>query len=249
VTSHRLATNPASGVPLPKASPPDHVYLDHVQVEALASTAGRYRVLVLLLAYTGLRLGEALALRVGRVDLASRRAHVVEAYAQDYNTGKLYLDTPKDHERRSVPLLRFLVKELKTYLAGKGDNELLFTAPEGGPVNGNNFRRRVFGPAVKAAGLGDLGVMPHKLRHTAASLAIASRADVKVVQTMLGHKTATMTLDTYGHLWPDKLDEVSKKLNKAREDQLAKVKAKAEKAERKARKAAERLAYLELEVA
>ncbi|WP_312030144.1 tyrosine-type recombinase/integrase [Actinomycetospora sp. TBRC 11914] len=48
--------------------------------------------------------------------------------------------------------------------------------------------------------IGPAGFHPHELRHTAASLAIASGADVKVVRLMLGHKTATMTLDLYGHL-------------------------------------------------
>ena len=95
------------------------------------------------------------------------------------------------------------------------------------------------------AGLGHLKVTPHKLRHTAASLAIASGADVNVVQTMLGHKSATLTLDTYGHLFPDRLDEVSKKMHKRRSKQLAKAKAKLEKAEKKAREAAEAVAALE----
>ncbi len=55
-----------------------------------------------------------------------------------------------------------------------------------------------------------------KLRHTAASLAIASGADVKFVQQMLGHSSATMTLDTYGHLFEDRLDEVGDALDAAR---------------------------------
>ncbi|MFE9505171.1 tyrosine-type recombinase/integrase [Streptomyces anthocyanicus] len=109
--------------------------------------------------------------------------------------------------------------------------------------------QRFFAPAVTRAGLGHLKVTPHKLRHTAASLAIASGADVNVVQTMLGHKSATLTLDTYGHLFPDRLDEVSKKMHKRRSKQLAKVKAKLEKAERKAREAAETVATLEEDAA
>ncbi|MGW7407155.1 tyrosine-type recombinase/integrase [Streptomyces sp. NPDC054833] len=99
------------------------------------------------------------------------------------------------------------------------------------------------------AGLGHLKVTPHKLRHTAASLAIVSGADVNVVRTMLGHKSATLTLDTYGHLFPDRLDEVSKKMHKRRAKQLAKVKAKLEKAERMAREAAEAVAAMEEGVA
>jgi hypothetical protein len=116
---------------------------------------------------------------------------------------------------------------------------------QGGALRASNFVRRVFDPAVTRAGLGDLGVTPHKLRHTAASLAIARGADVNVVQTMLGHKSASMTLDVYGHLFPDRLDEVSKKMHKRRARVLAKAKAKAEKAARKAQHAATELAALE----
>ena len=58
---------------------------------------------------------------------------------------------------------------------------------------------------------------PHQLRHTAASLAIAAGADVKVVQQMLGHASATMTLDTYGHLFEDRLDEVGDAMDRARD--------------------------------
>lgn len=59
------------------------------------------------------------------------------------------------------------------------------------------------------------GLHPHELRHTAASLAIASGANVKVVQQMLGHKSATMTLDLYGHLFGDQLDEVADAMDAA----------------------------------
>jgi len=67
-----------------------------------------------------------------------------------------------------------------------------------------------------AQAIGVRGLHPHELRHTAASLAIASGADVKVVQQMLGHASATMTLDTYGHLFEDRLDEVGNAMDAAR---------------------------------
>ena len=53
----------------------------------------------------------------------------------------------------------------------------------------------------------------HELRHTAASLVIASGANVKTVQSQLGHKTATMTLDQYGHLFPDDPGDVTDKMD------------------------------------
>ena len=59
------------------------------------------------------------------------------------------------------------------------------------------------------------GLVPHELRHTATSLAIASGANLKVVQTMLGHKSATLTLDRYGHLFGDDLDALADRLDSA----------------------------------
>ena len=74
---------------------------------------------------------------------------------------------------------------------------------------------RAYSGRSAAEAIGVEGMHPHELRHTAASLAIASGADVKVVQQMLGHKSATMTLDLYGHLFPDRLDEIADALDAA----------------------------------
>ncbi|WP_457029737.1 tyrosine-type recombinase/integrase [Kitasatospora sp. P5_F3] len=245
VRSRRIAFNPAVGVPLPRYVPAEHVYLDNLQVETLADSSAEYRTLVLFLAYTGVRWGEATAIRVSRVDLTARRVRISETWSRD-KSGP-YLDAPKNHERRSVPIPAFLVKELKALMAGQAPDDLLFRAPEGGMLHLNNFTRRRFKQALDAAGLALRGITPHKLRHTAASLAIASGADVKVVQTMLGHKTATLTLDTYGHLWPDRLDEVSDRLDTQRTKVLKQAQKKAEKAKRKAEKLAAELAALEAE--
>ena len=58
-------------------------------------------------------------------------------------------------------------------------------------------------------------LVPHELRHTAASLAISAGATVKGIQAMLGHSSATLTLDRYGHLFPDELDAVPERLDAA----------------------------------
>jgi integrase len=58
-------------------------------------------------------------------------------------------------------------------------------------------------PGQEANAIGAEGLTPHELRHMCASLAIAGGANVKVLQTLLGHRTATLTLDRYGHLFPD----------------------------------------------
>jgi integrase len=68
--------------------------------------------------------------------------------------------------------------------------------------------------AVSATG-GIDGVRLHDLRHTCASLAISEGANVKVVQKLLGHKSAVLTLDKYGHLFPDNLDAVAAEFDTA----------------------------------
>lgn len=211
VRDARLARNPAEGVKLPRPALPDHRYLDHDQVARLAERCGDYGVVVRFLAYTGLRWGELAALRVGRVDLRRRRVQVVESVTEV--NGSLVWGTPKTHERRSVPIPRFLVDQLRPRVEGRPSDALVFPSPRGGVLRVRNFRRRVFDAAVREVGLE--GFHPHELRHTAASLAIASGADVKIVQQMLGHKTATMTLDLYGHLFPDRLDEIADRMDQA----------------------------------
>ncbi|WP_089021771.1 tyrosine-type recombinase/integrase [Micromonospora coriariae] len=89
----------------------------------------------------------------------------------------------------------------------------MFTAPNGGPLRNTNFRARVFAPAAASVGLA--GLTPHDLRHTAASLAVAAGANVKAVQRMLGHASASMTLDVYAGLFGDDLDAVANRLDAA----------------------------------
>ncbi|WP_327429465.1 tyrosine-type recombinase/integrase [Streptomyces sp. NBC_01236] len=224
VKTHRISASPAHDHDLPRSDDDDdHVYLTHEQLETLAEQAGRYQTFIRTLGYTGIRWGEAIAIKVGRTQLDDRRIRILQAYSDI--DGHLELGPVKNHEKRSVPLPRSFAEELRPLVAGRGRDELVFTAPEGGPMRYPNFRRRDFDKAVTGAGLADLGVTPHKLRHTAASLAIAAGADVKVVQTMLGHKSAAMTLDVYGHLWPDRLDEVADALDLGRAAALAKLRA------------------------
>ena len=174
---------------------------------------GAYRLLVLFLAYTGLRWGELAGLRVGRLDLMRRRASIVETYV--VVDGHVVPSDPKNHERREVPVPRFLIDELAAHVAGKPPDALVFGGEKAGtPMRSRTFQRAVFDQASAAVGLD--GLTPHALRHTAASLAIAAGADVKVVQQMLGHKSATMTLDLYGHLFPDRLDTVADTMDAAR---------------------------------
>jgi integrase len=226
----RLARNPAADVNLPRITTSEPRYLTHEQVDALATACASpppdrsihgpkdetwnsaYRLVVLFLAYTGCRWGEMAALRVASVDFLRRRVKIVEAVT--LVRGVQTWGTPKGHERREVPLPPFLIGELAAHVAGKRPDDLVFTATNGGALRAQVFQRAVLTRAAASIGLDHFH--PHEFRHTAASLAIAAGADIKVVQQMLGHKSATMTLDLYGHLFEDRLDEVAAAMDAAR---------------------------------
>src|SRR5699024_10517321 len=110
-----------------------------------------------------------------------------------------------NHETRWVPIPPGLVDELRPILEGRDPKALVFDR-DGDPIPSAYFLRSVIRPAAVATeGIPDAFVT-HDLRHTAASLAIRGGVHVKTLQRMLGHKTATLTLDRYGHLFPDDLD-------------------------------------------
>ena len=209
VKDGRIARNPASGVALPRGVRSEPRFLTAMEVGTLAKAAGPYRLAVLILAFTGLRFGELVALRVKRVDAARRRITVAESASEV--GGQLIWSTPKTHQTRSVPVPASLMAELVAECQGKGPDDTVFTAPAGGPLRLGNWRGRMFDPACRSAGL--IGVTPHDLRHTAASLAIAAGANVKAVQGMLGHASAAMTLDIYAGLFTDDLDNVGAALD------------------------------------
>ena len=211
VKDGRLPSNPALGVDLPCLSQRRRRYLRHDQLHALAAGSGRYRVLVLTLGYCGLRWGEATALRLYGVDLERGRLNITDAVSEI--NGELIFGTPKSHQSRWLPVPAFLLEELRQEIKGRGQDDLVFGSPQGAVMRVANFRRGYFDRAAAAIGLP--GLVPHELRHTAASLAIASGATVKSVQRMLGHASATLTLDRYGHLFPDELDAVALRLDEA----------------------------------
>lgn len=211
VKDARLSRNPADSINLPRIVAGEHRYLTHEQVRQLGSLCGPHWLVVEFLAYTGVRFGEMAALRVGRLDLLRRRAMIAESVT--LVRGVQTWGTPKGHARREVPIPRFLVDDLAVQVAGRDPLDLVFTGEKGGALRSQVFQRSVLTAAADKIGVP--GLHPHELRHTAASLAIASGASVKVVQQMLGHKTATMTLDLYGHLNGDQLDEVGDRLDQA----------------------------------
>lgn len=232
VRDRRVTRNVARGVTLPRKRAARKIYLTHQQVTRLAE-ASAYPDLVYFLAYTGLRWGEATGLRLQHVNRAKRRVQVEENAVMVGSV--IEVGTPKTHENRSVPYPAFLASAIEGMAKGKRESDLLFGD---GALHMRlpNSRDGWFAAAVRrlaeadelaAANAEARGedppavfprVTPHDLRHTAASLAISAGANVKAVQRMLGHASAAMTLDVYGELFDDDLDDVAAALDRARRE-------------------------------
>ena len=212
VADHLLARNPAASVRLAPSPRKRPVYLTHQQVGALAAASCEFEPLVLLLAYTGLRWGEAIGLRVRDLNMLRRRATISENAVQ--SGSQIHVGTPKAHKQRTVPLPEFLLSALARQCEGRGRDELLFPGTDGGYLHRPHPDTGWFRRAVVASGLPT--TTPHDLRHTAASLAVSAGANVKAVQKMLGHASAAMTLDSYADLFDDDLEAVATALNDAR---------------------------------
>jgi integrase len=156
----------------------------------LAAATVHWRVFVLLLGYTGLRWGEATALRVRDIDLGRRRIDVRRAFSDV--GGHLVLGTPKSHQSRTVPIPRFLARELAQAVPGNKPEDLVFTMPGGSMLRLPNWRRGVFLAARDRAGISPRFRL-HDLRHTAASLMIQAGYAPKMLQEIMGHASVTTT--------------------------------------------------------
>lgn len=225
VSNGWIGENPVDRVTVPKiVSDDDMVFLSVREVELLADEAEKIGKPVDGLrarwqAYTGCRIGESLALKVGDVDAAKRRAKIARTWTDDGHGGSM-LGTPKNGKARNIAIPRFLMPQIKAQMDGMGDDDWLFRATCGGNAWTNTWRKRIWNKAVKAAGMEDAGVTIHSLRHTYASFAIAQGADVKTLQMQLGHSSPSITLNTYTALWPERLDDVADAIGALREREL-----------------------------
>lgn len=152
---------------------------------------------------TGMRLGELLALEWRDLDFDARVIHVRRARVAGRMT------TTKNKTRRRVDMSLKLAEELRrlrtarkreALKAGTPMPETVFLTAAGEPVDGDNFRRRVFQPLLGAAKVPVVRI--HDLRHTFASLLIQNGESLAYVRDQLGHSSIQVTVDIYGHLVP-----------------------------------------------
>jgi integrase len=222
VSDRRIAFNPCQDVPLPPERHLEQRFLSATEVEMLADAIEpRFRTLVLLASYGGLRFGELAGLRRSRVDSARSRVSVIETLIEA--NGELVFGPPKTRRSiRTVPLPRRVMRELESHLHQYVENSpesLVFSGPKGGPLRRAGFRRSWWKPAVLAVGLS--GLKFHELRHTFVALWIAAGANPKEVSVRAGHSSVAFTLDRYGHLYEDLQDEIPDRLDTLLSVQLA----------------------------
>jgi len=214
VESSYLGRNPCIGVKPPRLPRREMRYVDAEQVARLAEAMEPpFGLLVNVLAYGGLRWGEAAALRRKRCDLLRGRLEIAQSLAEV--SGGLHFGEPKTYQHRWVRLPRFLRDDVEQHLLTHVDaspEALVFTVANGSPLRHSNFLRSVWKPALVRAGLDD-ALRPHALRHTCAAMLIAEGANPKAIQAQLGHSTIQVTFDRYGHLFDDHLDELASKLH------------------------------------
>ena len=110
-----------------------------------------------------------------------------------------------ESSERTMTMSPFVTNLLAAHLESipEDPDQLIFTDRRGGPIRHDNFRNRVFTPAVRRSLPADVqGLRWHDLRHTCASLLIGAGANILLISKVLGHSKPSMTLDVYGHLFP-----------------------------------------------
>jgi integrase len=210
VAWHLIGHNPSDGAEHAKVSRPEMNTWSGEEITLfLKMTEGdRLGPLWRLQVTSGLRRGEALALRWSDVDLENGRLAIRRSRTQaGYKVVEVGTKTGRD---RSVSIARSMVAALRRqaeqqaadaseWKAAWIDSGYVFTREDGSPWHPDRITK-LFGEAVKAAGLAVIRL--HDLRHSYATLALRAGVHPKVVQEALGHATIAMTMDTYSHAIP-----------------------------------------------
>lgn len=214
-----VASNPSDAVKPPRPVRKEMRTLTEEEVRRLlAVTAGtRHHSLWIFLVTTGVRLGEALALRWADIDLVEGHAKIRRALQRQRGVGMVFVEPKSSRGRRTVPFPPETLTALEAHRhdlererqqAAKlwQENDLVFPSPDGRPRD-MPYLSFTFHRGLQRAGLPRLRI--HDLRHTAATHLLNRHVHPKVVQELLGHSTIAITLDTYSHVMPALAKEAS----------------------------------------
>jgi integrase len=202
------AVDPTAGIDLhlPDREDPRPVIPSKAELQAIiAGAEGRWRPLVLVAIFCGLRASELRGLRWSDVNFESRHISVNQRADIYHKIGRL----KSKSAYRSIPCPPIVINALREWklLCPKGDLGLVFPAGSGKVEPLSNIMQRGFEPlqvavgVINAEGVAKYGM--HALRHACASLWIEQGHNPKQIQTLMGHSSIKMTFDTYGHLFAD----------------------------------------------
>lgn len=216
--------NPCDFVELPRQIKKETLAMSPDQAAAFLKAAANDRLGIVLEfgLITGMRPEEYLGLYWSDIDLSRGTATVQRALV--WLKGGCRFGEPKTRgSRRSIPLPRTLIDRLKAHRreqlehkmklgAAYSSMDLVFATEIGTPIHYRNLSQRHYTKILSAAGLGDEGFVLYSLRHSCATLLLASGENPKVVAERLGHASVKMTLDTYSHVLPDMQKSASDRL-------------------------------------
>lgn len=212
-----IGKSPCRGINLPKVERTARPVVSAEDLARLGHELGDDAPIVYLGAVLGLRWGEACGLKVGDLDLLRCRLTVSRTLARD-GRGATFWNAPKSSAgQRTLAMPKALADLLSRHLASKGltaadADAFLFTTTAGTPLAYNNWRCRVWLPALKRATTdrpgvkgcpGLVGVQFHDLRRTNATLLMSSGVDAKTAQSRLGHSDPRLTLAIYAQVVED----------------------------------------------
>jgi integrase len=207
VEKERLLTNPCNRVRPPKVTTRKMTVLDWDQCLTVAEAMSpRYRAMIYLALDSGMRWSELVGLRRSQIDIDRRKVRVTEQLIELADGSRIRKEPKTTAGVRSITISSLTATVLGDHLdtyAEPGPDALVFTTAAGTPISHSSFQSAHFKPALRAAGV---EARFHDLRHTSVALAIAAGAHPKAIQVRMGHSSITVTLDRYGHLFPE-LDE------------------------------------------
>jgi integrase len=206
-----VVRNVARSVDAPKASPSPARALTAEQVAALLSAAdgARFYPFFALAIATGMRRGEIGALTWEDVDLDNGTVVVRQSVGQD-RSGHSFIKGTKTGRERVVPLNTLAISALKTQRASQAAQKLLkrkeyedqglVFADELGRLLELDEISKTFAALARGLGIKRKGISLHSCRHFGATQALAAGTDVRTVAALLGHASASTTLNVYGHV-------------------------------------------------
>jgi integrase len=215
-----IPASPCQAIHLPRAERREMHFLSADQVRALSGASGEFSTLVYSAAYTGLRWGELVGLKIGRLHMLRGEIEVAEQLTEV--AGHLSFKAPKAKSSRIIGMPSFLVEMLARHLEGRtaDPGALVFVGRDGAALRRSNFGKRYWKPAVARVGLPST-LRFHDLRHTCVAFLIDVGMQQYDVMRHLGHASIRTTIDVYGHKFPNRDGALRAGLNETYERSLA----------------------------